>query len=430
MPRDPNKGPRSRKQEAGMELTEEGRRYASEGLPEKRLIGLVSGGKNSIVQLKNSLPELDIALAWSKKRGWIRIEKGRLILVKEPSGYPEQDSLKMISEGKPVPEEMLKTLESRKLVVREAPHIGEGRALHGKEVAGLTPALIKTGHWRNVRFRPYNIRATGEKAYPGKRHPYNRFLSQVRQKLVELGFREMPGHLIESEFWNFDALFQAQDHPSRDWTQTYSLRNPRTGSLPDRKIVSQVRQTHENGWKTGSTGWGYKWSPAKAAKLMPRAHTTACSARQLASGVDIPGKYFAISRCFRPDVIDATHGVEFNQTEGIVIDPSLDFRSLLGLLKQFALEMAGAEEVRFLPDYYPFTEPSCQLSARHPELGWVEFAGSGIFREELTKPLGIDEPVIAWGLGIDRLAMFRLGIKDIRELFTRNIGLLRKQRVF
>jgi len=95
----------------------------------------------------------------------------------------------------------------------------------------------------------------------------------------------------------------------------------------------------------------------------------------------------------------------------------------------FAVEVAGAEKVKFFPDYYPFTEPSVQLSAKHPEMGWIEFAGAGIFRPELTHPLGVAQPVLAWGLGIDRLAMFKLGIGDIRYLFSQDIGWLRKQKV-
>jgi phenylalanyl-tRNA synthetase alpha chain len=115
--------------------------------------------------------------------------------------------------------------------------------------------------------------------------------------------------------------------------------------------------------------------------------------------------------------------------EGIVIDESLSLRNLLGVLEIFAREIAGAEELRFYPDYYPFTEPSVQLSAKHPELGWIEFGGSGIFREELTRPLGIDVPVIAWGIGIDRLAMFKLGVQDIRYLFSSDLKWLREARV-
>jgi len=85
--------------------------------------------------------------------------------------------------------------------------------------------------------------------------------------------------------------------------------------------------------------------------------------------------------------------------------------------------------VRFRPDYFPFTEPSVEVSAKHPEMGWIELAGSGIFREELTKPLGIEEPVIAWGFGIDRLAMMSLNIHDIRDLFSYNLNLLRSSKI-
>jgi phenylalanyl-tRNA synthetase alpha chain len=254
------------------------------------------------------------------------------------------------------------------------------------------------------------------------------FLLEVRQKLVELGFKEMVGPIIETEFWNFDALFQPQNHPARDWAQTYSLKSPKLGELPSQKIVNAVRDAHEKGI-AGSTGWQYKWDPRRAMQLMPRAHGTAVSARTLAAGPNIPGKYFSISRCFRPDVIDVTHGVEFNQAEGIVIDESLNFKTLLGILKMFATEIAGAEKVKFLPDYYPFTECSVQLSAKHPELGWIELGGSGIFRDELTYPLGVKVPVLAWGLGIDRLAMFKLNISDIREMFTKDLNWLRKQPI-
>jgi phenylalanyl-tRNA synthetase alpha chain len=326
---------------------------------------------------------------------------------------------------------MMRVLVSRKLVAKEKEDaFRKARRFVGKEVTALSPELIKTGLWRKVKIKPYNVGVRGDKIYPGKRQPYNRFLLQVREKLVQLGFREMTGPVIESEFWNFDALFQAQSHPSRDWAETYTLKNPKHGMLPPKGLVERVRAAHENGWNTGSTGWGYKWDPRKAAQLMPRAHGTACSARQLARGVEVPGKYFAIKRCFRPDVIDAMHGVEFNQCEGIIIDESMTFKNLLGLLKLFAKEFGNTEKVKFFPDYYPFTEASCQMSIKHPMMGWVEIAGAGMFREELTQPLGVKEPVIAWGIGIDRLAMCNLGISDIRELFSNNLDWLRKSKTW
>lgn len=411
-------------------LTEEGRKYLKEGLPELKLIKILKTSV-SIEEARKMIENFNIALQWAKKNGWVKIEKGNIILIKTHAGIPEQEALEKVSENKSVDEKTLSLLLKRKLIEKERENIVKKaeKYLQKKELINLPPELIKTGLWRKVRLKPYNVKATGKTMLVGKRQPYNQFLLSVRRKLIELGFKEMEGSIIETEFWNFDALFQAQNHPSRDWAQTYTLKIPKHGKLPEKNIVDNVKATHENGWKTGSIGWGYKWNPKKAAQLMPRAHGTACSARQLASGIEIPGKYFAIVRCFRPDVIDATHGVEFNQTEGIVIDNSLTFRNLLGILKQFAIEFAGADKVKFYPDYYPFTEPSVQLSAKHPEMGWIEFGGAGIFRPELTEPLGIKQPVIAWGLGVDRLAMFKLELKDIRELFSQNLRWLRDRVV-
>jgi phenylalanyl-tRNA synthetase alpha chain len=408
-------------------LSEEGERYLKSGLPEMNLVKALKKGPLGFDDARVKVDNFNIALQWAKKNGWVEDRDGVLCLVGEPKEAPLNGALKAVADGGIPEPKVVDVLLQRKLVRRIVR--GEVDKLVGKEVAVLTPELLKTGLWRKVKFRPYNVEARGKKMHPGKRQPYNSFLMKVRHKLVELGFKEMVGPTIETEFWNFDALFQPQNHPARDWTQTYNLKYPQYGSLPDDKIVAQVKATHENGWETGATGWGYKWSEDKAAKLMPRAHDTAISPRYLSSGVEIPGKYFNIVRCYRPDVIDATHGVEFNQTGGFVVAEDLTFKNLLGLLKQFASEIAGAKKAKFYPDYYPFTEPSCQISIKHPELGWIEAAGAGIFRTELTEPLGIKAPVIAWGFGIDRLAMHALGINDIRNLFSANLQWLRSQTI-
>jgi len=411
-------------------LTHEGKKYLDSGLPEKRLVELLNTPMK-ISDVKKQLDDFNIGMTWAKKNKWIEIKEGKLCRTHLPKEIPEEAGLKLVAERKEPDENIANILLTRRLIDVERETISKkAEKFVGKEINTLTPELIKTGIWKKVKIKPYNVEAPVKKVYFGKRHPYNQFLSDVRQKLVEMGFKEMAGPLIELEFWNFDALYQAQGHPARDWTQTYSLKHPQIGDLPSQKIVSQVKATHENGWKTGSTGWGYKWDPKKAARLMPRAHDTAISPRYISghSGkIEIPGKYFSLVRCFRPDVIDATHGVEFNQLGGIVIDESLTFRSLLGLLKMFVYETTGIEKVKFLSDYYPFTEPSVQVSAKHPKFGWLELAGAGIFRPELTEPLGVTEPVIAWGFGIDRLAMLKLGIKDIRHVFSRDIEWLRRQ---
>ncbi len=412
-------------------LTVEGRGYLEKGLPELNLAKILDNPL-MIQDARERVENFNIAFQWAKKRGWVRIDKGMLILVRKPGKLPEEDALRKISQNRNIDNKMLSLLLSRKLIEKERETIKKARKLIGKEIASLTPSLLKTGLWRKVKLRPYNVMARGKRLYPGKRQPYNSFLKNVRQKLVELGFQEMTGPIIETEFWNFDALYQAQNHPSRDWAQTYSLKYPREGRLPDARIVSRVKAAHENGWKTGSRGWGGKWDPRKASRLMPRAHDTAISPRYLSghSGkIEIPGKYFSIVRCFRPDVIDARHGVEFNQLGGLVIDKDMTIKNLFGVLKQSVQEITGFSKVRFRPDYFPFTEPSVEVSAKHPEMGWFELAGGGIFRSELTEPLGIKEPVLAWGFGIDRLAMMRLNIKDIRELFSQNLKWLRNSRI-
>ena len=302
----------------------------------------------------------------------------------------------------------------------------------GKEVETTKEiTVLKKEHLKQdtskLKFKKYDVVSDVQPYYGGKKQPYLEFLDLIKQKMVELGFQEMETPLVTPEFYNFDVLYQPQNHPARTWTDTYNLDTKHKGEF-DEKIAKLVKEAHEKGGVSGSKGWGGSWNIDVARKLMPAAHGTAGSARKMASGVK-EGKYFALARVYRPDVVDATHLCEFNQLDGFVVGDNISFKHLLGLLDTFAKDVAGAEETMFLPDYYPFTEPSVQLSAKHPKLGWVEFGGAGIFRPEITETLGIKGRVIAWGLGIDRLAMFNLGIKDIRDLFSSNLDLLRKQKV-
>jgi len=194
--------------------------------------------------------------------------------------------------------------------------------------------------------------------------------------------------------------------------------------------VENVKKTHETGWKTGSTGWRYRFSLRDTQRLLLRAHGTALSVRTLLSkDLEIPGKYFAVARCYRPDVVDKTHLSEFNQVEGIIVGEDLTLRDLLGVLERFAIDIAGADKVKFRPDYFPFTEPSVELVAYKKDYGWLEFGGSGIFRPEVTLPLGIKVPVLAWGLGVDRLFMMKAGIDDIRYLFSQDLDWIRRKEL-
>ena len=298
-----------------------------------------------------------------------------------------------------------------------------------KEVSQLTPNMLKDGSWKDTRFRKYNITLKPSRAALGRRHPYREFLDDIKMKLVGMGFEEMRGGLVESEFWNSDALFMPQFHPARAIHDVYFVQHPQYSKSLPRTLLERVGKTHQNGWKTGSTGWRYAFNAKRAQRLVLRSQGTAVSARTLASKPKIPGKYFSIARCFRYDKVDNTHAPDFYQVEGIVLGEDINFRTLLGLLKLFGVEMAKAKEMKFLPAYFPYTEPSVELHAKHSHLGWMELGGAGLFRPEVTLPLGVSVPVIAWGLGLDRMAMMALGINDIRDLFSVDLDFVRAKKL-
>lgn len=428
----------SGEQELGI-LTEKGIDAIEKGLPERILANTLKelGGRASIEQARNKSGldknEFNAALGYAKRLNWIVFNKGLIELTGlEESELLEEKILKKPNWSTGIPIEELSEEEKtvlRRLIERNLVEIKKykmsSRAKAQINNSGLKALEIAS----KTRARAYNVLGEVPRLLIGKKQPYVRFLEQIRRKLVNMGFKEMQSPYIVQEFYNFDVLFQPQNHPARDWANTYKLKKPKLGKLPDKKYVRAVKEAHEFGANTGSTGWRYNWSEEIAKKLMPAAHGTAHSARQLVKGVEAPGKYFSIARCFRPDTVDRTHLIEFNQLEGIIVG-EFSFKHLLGMLKQFAEEIAHAKDVKFFPDYYPFTSPSVQLSALHPGLGWMEFGGAGLFRPEMLEPLGIKEQVLAWGLGIDRLAMFKLGISDIRELFSKDLKWLRKAPIF
>ncbi|MEM2487505.1 MAG: phenylalanine--tRNA ligase subunit alpha, partial [Thermoproteota archaeon] len=196
--------------------------------------------------------------------------------------------------------------------------------------------------------------------------------------------------------------------------------------LNDRELIERVKKTHENGWETGSTGWGGKWSEDAAKKLVLRTHTTCVSVRYLAEHKDPPVKVFSVDRVFRNERISFKSLAEFHQIEGIIMDEGVTLRDLKGVLTQFYKKL-GLEKVQFWPSYFPYTEPSMNSVVYVPQAGrWLELCGMGIFRPEVTKPLGIEHPVLAWGGGLERLLMLRLGITDIRILYQNDLGWLRR----
>ncbi|MDR2184758.1 MAG: phenylalanine--tRNA ligase subunit alpha [Treponema sp.] len=303
----------------------------------------------------------------------------------------------------------------------------------GDETGSLTPEMLESGSWKGRSFRSYNVKVPPTRLIPGRTNPYAQFLEDVKDKLASLGFEEFDGPLVETEFWNSDALFMPQFHSARDIHDVYHIADPSSpGGFAKAKAIdepwlSNVAAAHENGGKTGSRGWNYDFDREFTKRLILRSQGTVLSAKTLPKA-HIPGKYFGIVRCFRYDRVDATHLSDFYQTEGIVLGEDVNLRTLLGMLDMFAREVAGAREVKYVPGYFPFTEPSVEVHIKHPVLGWFELGGSGIFRPEVTQSLGVDVPVAAWGIGIDRMALMALGLNDLRELFSYDIENVRLRR--
>jgi phenylalanyl-tRNA synthetase alpha chain len=450
-------------------ITELGKKYAEQGVPEQRILNRLKAGEKVTVKDLSQLESLEssevstaLGNLRSKEHETVRMGPGGVL---EPTGASlpamiesvlpglirrlqsaaeaVQESDLSIDEKHLLDDVLEKKWKTRGVVKRHEKKskrfaltdLGQdlvrqltAEAVGVDEIAQLTPELLKEGAWREKSFRKYNIGLKPSRMAAGRKHPYREFLDSVKAKLVSMGFQEMRGPLVESEFWNSDALFMPQFHPARDIHDVYFVNHPKTvGSLPE-PYAAHVAKTHESGWKTGSRGWRYAFDPKRAKRLVLRSQGTAVSARTLAASPRIPGKYFSIARCFRYDLVDATHAPDFFQVEGIALGEKITFRTLLGLLKLFATEMAHSTEIKYLPAYFPYTEPSVEMHVKHPRLGWMELGGAGLFRPEVTLPLGVKVPVIAWGLGLDRMAMVALGIGDIRDLFSSDLDLIRTKR--
>ncbi|RLG33010.1 phenylalanine--tRNA ligase subunit alpha [Methanosarcinales archaeon] len=445
-------------------LTEEGKEYAEKGLPERRALDfLIDKNGANIEELRTAFGErVNIATNWLLKKKWARIEKRDAerflmptIVQEELSPDIDEKILKIVNEGGTEWEVLVNRLEGtkggdinsfltqlisrnlleirshveRKIAITEAGKeiLSQGISVE-EEIAQLTPELIRTGSWRGRKFKRYDVNLPSKEIFPAKIHPYQRILDRMRRIFTEMGFIEIKGEVVQSAFWNFDALFVPQDHPAREMQDTFYLATRKPIDAPE-ELIKNVGQMHEHGGSLNSRGWGGRWKRELGEELLLRTHTTAVTLNYLASHPEPPVKVFCIDRVYRRETIDPTHIPEFDQLEGIIMDKGVTFSHLLGCLSTFYKKM-GFPSIRFRPGYFPYTEPSVEVEVYMRERGWIELGGAGIFREEVTNPIGVKYPVLAWGLGIGRLAMIRLGLTDIRDLYQSDIDWLRKTRVF
>ena len=294
------------------------------------------------------------------------------------------------------------------------------------QIGQLTPELLQGDSWRGAEFKPFDVNAPAPIPAGGRPHPMQALIERIRSVFLEMGFSEIEGDYVQSAGWNMDALFIPQSHPARTMQDTFYLAEPASVEVAP-EMLDLWASVHEHGHDTGSKGWGGIFDKIEAQKGLLRTHTTVNTIRHIAENPNEPCRVFGIGRVFRQETLDRTHLPEFHQIEGIIHEPDANLPMLISTLKTFYAKM-GYPDVRVRPAYFPYTEPSVEVEV-YWRGEWLELGGSGIFRPEVTEPLGTEWPVCAWGMGLERLAMLVLGLDDIRELYQPDLERLSKMPI-
>lgn len=400
-------------------LTETGETVIENGSPEHNLIERVSEGDSQLSELQDL--NLDVALGKAREKNWIEIEGGVVALTSEGENALGTDEVRQRLKNEDYGEED----EDRGLVET---------TVRTTKTLTLTPEGEKLD--LDEVEEDFNVEARAMTPVTGKKHFYKEVLQHARRSWLNMGFEEMSGDFVVSSFLNFDALYTPQDHPAREMQDTFFMSNPGSADLSEYgEKVDNVRAVHENGWDTGSKGWKYSWSEEEAAKNVLRTHTTAVSADTLhqieVEERELPIKFFTVARNFRNETIDRHHLAEFLQTDGIVVGKDLNFRNLKAYIAEF-FESMDYDDFRLIPSYYPYTEMSVEVQVYDERAEeYIGLGGAGMFRPEVVKPLlGFEATVLAWGLGLGRIAIIQAGLHDLRELYRNDIEVLEETPVW
>ncbi len=421
-------------------ITDEGNDYLKNGFPEEILYNLLKDKKElSINEIKDYLKDkYKIAMANLAKSG-IKPVNGKIIYNNENLDNVFNENKIMLNQikNKNYKNEKINEFLRRNLITEKTNLIriininNNGlNALKNYEnndyIELLTPEIISSGEWKNKKFRKYDLNSRVENINGSGLHPLTYLIENIRKIFLEMGFTEMNGHYIEYTAWNMDMLFIPQDHPARDLQDTFYLKSDKKMEFENPEILKIVKKVHENGYKN-YPGWNYKWSEEEAKKIILRTHTTVNTIRYLYHNREEPQFVFSIEKVFRHESVDWKHLSELYQIEGSVYSKDANLSTLKWLLREFYSRL-GFDNIRFLPSYYPYTEPSMDvivdINGKEVEMG-----GSGIFRPEVTKPLGLKSPVLAFGLGLERLAMIYYNLNDIRDIYNSDLNWLKNYKI-
>lgn len=291
------------------------------------------------------------------------------------------------------------------LSAEERPRIGqvanEVRASIEEELAARTTALKELVKEQRLRSEGIDVTLPGTPVLLGGKHPLTRVQEEIQDIFLGLGFSIAEGPEIETDYYNFEALNLPKDHPARDMQDTFFISN----------------------------------------EILLRTHTSPVQVRTMEkTAPELPVKIIVPGKVYRRDD-DATHSPMFNQVEGLAIDRRITFSDLKGTLDLFAREMFGPKtKTRFRPSYFPFTEPSAEVDISCvmcggkgcrvcSHTGWLEILGSGMVHPRVLEVSGYNAEEVtgfAFGMGVERVAMLKYGIDDMRLLFENDLRFLQQ----
>ncbi len=383
------------------------------GLPERRLLNLVKNGPKKLSEIQKELGFIfGPAIGLCRKNNWIETSSDQIILKTLPSELPGEKSLQLIGNNKLSKDQIDKTDLSE---LSKRPDFIIEDIIKNKKVS-LTDSA-KSLDVSNIS-GAIDVEAEVPEIFVARTHPLKDTIDEIREIFVTLGFSEIIGNMTQSSFWNFDALFTPQDHPARELQDTFFLDGISAKKIANPEQIRKVSDSHKKNWR-------YQWDINEARKMVLRTHTTCVTIKHLAENKPDEARIFSLGRVFRNEKVSYKHLVEFNQIEGIVVGKDANLRNLMGIQREF-YKRIGITKIKFWPTFFPYTEPSLQTMVYNEKLGkWIELFGMGIFRPEVTKPLGITKPVLAWGGGIERIAMLKYDLDDVREFYNNNLGWLR-----
>jgi phenylalanyl-tRNA synthetase alpha chain len=260
--------------------------------------------------------------------------------------------------------------------------IDEAIKTKGKELSGQASS-VKEGGWIDVS-------APGVLPPEGHPHPISLVQERVEEIFQSIGFSLVEGPEIENEYYNFDALNIPKDHPARDLWDTFWL---------------------------------------KDVDLLLRTHTSPMQARYMEK-YQPPLRIIVPGRCFRHEATDASHDVQFYQTEGLMVGRDISMVHFKGIVEEFLKQFFGPEvKMRLRPGYFPFTEPSFEVDIKDKSNNWLEIMGAGMVHQNVFKEVGY--PLRKWqgfafGVGLERLAMLKYKIDDIRLFYSGDLRFLRQ----